>query len=92
MAKIDFNKIPCYTSISKQDKQEKDFREDFANIIYMKGNGIAMGALALKIYNSTGEEEYNEQECQIILKMAKLCNPVFYDSIKELIEGAGDNS
>ena len=60
MVKIDFSKIPCYTNISKKDKQEQDFREDFANVIYMKGNGVAMGALALKIYNSAGEEDYNE--------------------------------
>lgn len=40
----------------------------------------------MKIYNSDGEVEYNEQECKLILDFATNINPLIYDSIKDAIE------
>lgn len=86
MAKIDFSKMPCWVDIRKQGKIELDIKFQFANTLYTQGSGIAMGALAMKIYNSEGEVEYNEKECKIILDFATNINPLIYDSIKDTIE------
>ena len=85
MTKIDFTKLPCYTGIDKQYKAEQNLKNDFANMMYMQGSGVAMGALAIKIYNSQGPEEYNEQECQLMLQIASMCNPVIFDSLQDII-------
>lgn len=85
MKKIDFSKLPCYTDIRKQETKEVDIKFDFSNAIYMRGQGIDMGALAMKIYNAQGEEEYDEKECNIILAFAKTLSPILFDSLKDLI-------
>ena len=66
--KIDFEKLPCYTDIRKSEKREMNVKFDFANEMYIHGGGVAMGALALKIYNAQGETEYTEQECHLMLQ------------------------
>lgn len=85
MVKIDFSKLPCYVDIRKAGKMEMDVKFNFANTLYIQGHGIAMGALAMKIYNSTGGEEYNDQECKIILDFAQVISPMLYDSLKDII-------
>jgi len=92
MVKINFSKMPCYVDIRKQAKIELDIKFQFANTLYTQGSGIAMGALAMKIYNSEGEVEYNEQECKIILDFATNINPLIYDSIKDAIESQNEDN
>ena len=92
MVKINFSKMPCYVDIRKQAKIELDIKFQFANTLYTQGSGIAMGALAMKIYNSEGEAEYNEQECKIILDFATNINPLIYDSIKDVIESKNEDN
>ena len=92
MVKINFSKMPCYVDIRKQAKIELDIKFQFANTLYTQGSGIAMGALAMKIYNSDGEVEYNEQECKIILDFATNINPLIYDSIKDAIESQNEDN
>ena len=87
MAKINFSKLPCYTDIRKVEKREMDLKYDFSNQMYINGNGVAMGALAMKIYNSQGEEEYNEQECALMLQFSESLPPIFVESLKDAIEG-----
>lgn len=89
---LNFAKLPCYVDIRKQGKMNLDIKFQFANALYTQGNGIAMGALAMKIYNSEGEVEYNEQECKIILDFATNINPLIYDSIKDVIEQQNNES
>lgn len=84
--KINFEKLPCYTSIRKDEKVEMNVKFELANLLYTGGSGIAHGALAMKIYNSTGEEDYTEDECKILLEVANKLVPIFADSIKDLIE------
>lgn len=91
MAKIDFSKFPCYTDIRRENKREFDLKYDLSNQMYLNGTGVAMGALAMKIYNSQGEEEYNEQECKLIIDFAKSLNPIIHDSIKDMIEAQNAN-
>lgn len=83
MATINFSKLPCFVDIRKQETQEVDIHYDFSNAMYMRGQGVAMGALAMKIYNE--ETEYNDNECDIILSFAKSLSPIVYDSILAVI-------
>lgn len=87
MVKIDFTKLPCYVDIQKKAKIAMDVRYNFSNMLYIYGKGIEMGALAMKIYNSHGEESFSQQECDIILKFAhsSLFSPLFGDSVEECI-------
>ena len=83
--KIDFSKLPCWVDIRKAAKMELDVRYEFSNAMYLRGNGIEMAALAMKIYNSKGEEEYTPFECSIISEFAKTLTPMFSDSINEIL-------
>lgn len=83
--KINFSKLPCFTDIRKQQKVNVDIKYNFSNALYMQGGGVEVGALAMKIYNSEGEEEYNAQECAIILQFAKKTNTMIADSIEDLM-------
>ena len=58
MKKIDFSKLEMYRNIEKTEKEKVDVRSSFANMIYSGTSGIAFHALAYKIYNSNGSEEY----------------------------------
>ena len=89
--KINFEKFPCYIDIRKAAKVEMDVKFEFANQMYVHGNGIAMGALAMKIYNSQGEEEYSDNECAIIAEFAKALSPVFAESVADYLNVTRDN-
>lgn len=91
MKKIDFSKLPCWVDIRKAAKMELDVRYEFSNAMYMRGNGIEMAALAMKIYNSKGEEEYTPQECELIRRFAEILAPMFSDSIKDYFDSYEDN-
>lgn len=84
--KIDFEKLPCYTSVRKDEKVEVNVKFELANLLYTTGSGISYGALAIKIYNSKGEEEYNEDECKILLEISNRLTPIFADSLKDIVE------
>lgn len=47
--------------------------------------GIEAHALAFKIFNSNGEIEYNDEECNMIKEYASLCSPAFIDAINKLL-------
>lgn len=88
---INFNKFPCYTSIAKTSTVEINIKEILANTMYMRGSGIATGALAMKIYNSDGELDYDNKECEIIKQFSQIINPVFKDSILDFLSKQSEN-
>lgn len=83
---IDFTKIAIPMDIAKTNFQVADIREEFANAIYVRGAGVACHALALKIYGSKGEEEYDDKEVGIIKQFAKMCTPCVMDAINDVID------
>lgn len=85
MVKINFERVELFTGIEKEECVVQNVKKDFANIIYQFGRGIEAYALALKIYNSKGETEYDEQECNLILQLSELCNPSFIDAIRKIL-------
>lgn len=86
MKKINFERIEIFTGIEKRECIVQNVKKDFADIIYQMGKGIEAHALALKIYNSKGETEYDEQECYLIRKISELCSPFFIDAIKKVLD------
>jgi len=86
MKRINFSAVPCWTDIKKEDKILTDIKYQFSDAMYKHGNGIAMGALAMKIYNSQGETEYTDEEVNTILRFASSVNPIVFDSLKALVE------
>ena len=83
MIKIDFSNITVYTDIAKTKAVVKDLKEEVANDLYMHGQGIAFHALALKIYNSTGEVELDDKEYQLLMNYAnQMCTPMIIDAFK----------
>jgi hypothetical protein len=86
MKKINFEKLEFFTDIAKTNKVEKNVKNEIANYIYTNGSGIEMHALALKIYNSDGETEYNEKECELIKAVSRSLAPFFIDAIDNILE------
>ena len=85
--KLNFKQFSVPTGISRKNRQTGDARESFANMIYMNVNGIRAHALAMKIYNSEGEEEYSQEEVRLIREVAeKLCAPNFIDGLMEQLD------
>ncbi len=85
--KIDFSQVEIYTGISKKTCIVKDIREDFADALYSQSIGLKSHALALKIFNSNGVEEYNDEEVKIIKQFAEqCCSPSLIDAINKIIE------
>lgn len=66
MITIDFSRLEVFADIAKTRCQVVDFRHELAESIYNMGRGIVAHALALKIYNSKGRTEYNDEEIGII--------------------------
>lgn len=85
MKTINFEKLEVHTDIDGQNKQESNVKKDFANLMYQHGKGIEFHALAMKIYNSKGEEEYSEDECKLIKQASLTCAPFFIDAISDVL-------
>lgn len=82
--KIDFTKFNIYTDISHTKCIEANVKDELANVLYNNGSGIACHALALKIYNTKGEEEYTDEEYNILLnQMQASLTPMFTSSLME---------
>ena len=90
MAKLNFKEFHVYTGVSRKHNKTGDVREAFADLVYNNVNGIRAHALAMKIYGSEGETEYNIDEVKTICGIAeRLCTPGFIDGLNEQLEGGG---
>lgn len=86
MKKINFEKLEIFTDIAKTNKVEQNLKSEFANFIYKNAAGIEMHALAMKIYNSEGETEYNDKECELIRAASRSLAPFFIDAIENALK------
>lgn len=80
--KINFKKLPVYTSIKKDKTEEFDASFLIANTIYTQVGGLVAHSLAMRIYEQ-GEVELNEKEIELIRKVADGFVGVLADSIKD---------
>lgn len=82
--KINFENMEIFTNIARTECVVQDVRTSFADIVYNHCNGIEAQALAMKIYQSSGDTSFTERECQLIEKCAEAtCTPAFIDAIKK---------
>lgn len=83
--KINFKEFKVYTSLAKSDSQLINIVTELADGIYKTARGIAGHSLALKIYNSKGEEEYTEEEFSMIQNYAnQYGTPFFIDALNSI--------
>lgn len=84
--KIDFEKFPVRQGIGK-GAISMDVRRVFAEEIYNNGQGLAFHALALKIYNAKGDEDYSDEEYRLMVMFSEQCmSPAFIDSLRAIGE------
>ena len=82
--KIDFEHLKVYTEITKQKSIVTDVKLQLSDHLYQNGQGIAYHALALKIYNSSGECELTDEEYQLLISYAeKWFTPMVIDALRE---------
>ena len=60
--KIDFENFRLFKGIDKKNVEVLNVKNVFADELYTRGQGIAFHALALKIFNSDANTDYNENE------------------------------
>lgn len=84
--KINFKQFPLYTSIKRDKTEEVDISEVIANTIYMNVGGVIAHSLALRIYEQ-GEVELNENEVELVRKVADGFVGILADSIKDKLNG-----
>lgn len=91
MVKINFSSVKLYTDIERKNEVVSDIRKSVANDLYTHGQGIAFHALALKIYNGEDEQEFTDEEYNLIMSYAnQMCTPMVIDAIKNVTNN--DNS
>ena len=84
MAKINFQAFRIPASIDKSQYQTGDARESVANMLYLNVNGSRAHALALKIYRSEGETDFNNEEVRTLREVAETYGtPAFIDGLNE---------
>lgn len=81
--KINFEQLRVYNDIAKTRELVVNVKVQVADTIYQKGIGIAAHALALKIYNSTGDCELTDDEYQLLISFAERhFIPMVIDALK----------
>lgn len=73
MKKINFKEFQIQENLFSDTKTLVDLREGFSNVVYKNSQGIKGLDLALKIYKSDGEIEFNDDELQIIKNISEIC-------------------
>lgn len=87
MKKINFESFLIAMDVAREHCENIDYRKEFADIVYKNGDGIVAYALALKIYNSSGETEYTDEEVWIMQFCANNhCKAFFADAFNRIIE------
>ena len=83
--KIDFENFRLFKGIDKKNVEVLNVKNVFADELYTRGQGIAFHALALKIFNSDANTDYNENEYQLMMMFAEQCmSPNFIDSLNAM--------
>lgn len=82
MVRINFKKLPVYTSIKKDRTEEVDASFLVANTIYTQVGGLVAHSLAMRIYEQ-GEVELNENEVELVRKVADGFVGILADAIRD---------
>lgn len=86
MKKLDFKAFSVPTGITRQTRQIMDAREPIADLLYTRVSGIKAHRLAFKIFDSTGETEFGEEEIDMIrMAVERYCLPSVIDGLEEML-------
>ena len=84
MKKINFKEFQIQENLFSDTKTSVDLREGFSNVVYKNSQGIKGLDLALKIYKSNGEIEFNDDELQIIKNISEICVAPITKAIQDI--------
>ena len=84
MKKINFKEFQIQENLFSDTKTLVDLREGFSNVVYKNSQGIRGLDLALKIYKSDGETEFNDDELQIIKNISEICIAPITKAIQDI--------
>ena len=84
MKKINFKEFQIQENLFSNTKTLVDLREGFSNVVYKNSQGIKGLDLALKIYKSDGETEFNDDELQIIKNISEICIAPITKAIQDI--------
>lgn len=85
MKKINFKEFQIQENLFSNTKTIVDLREGFSNVVYKNSQGIKGLDLALKIYKSDGEIEFNDDELQIIKSVSEICVAPITKAIQDIL-------
>ena len=85
MKKINFSSLSVRTGIGSDTTTHLNIKESFANMLYTQVSGIAALTLAQKIYKSEGDEEYDDNEYDLIMRVANtMCIPAIIEALSSI--------
>lgn len=88
MKKLDFRNFSVPTGITRQTREVFDAREQIADLLYTRVSGIKAHRLAFKIFESTGETEFSDEETGMIhMAVERYCLPNVIDALNEILGG-----
>lgn len=86
MKKLDFKEFSVPTGITRQTRQVIDAREQIADLLYTRVSGIKAHRLAFKIFESTSETEFSDEETDMIrMAVERYCLPNVIDALDEIL-------
>lgn len=86
MRKLNFREFSIPTGITRKTRQVMDAREPIADLLYTRVNGIRAHHLAFKIFESTGETEFEEEEVEMIRAVVeRYCLPGVIDGLEDIL-------
>lgn len=92
MKKINFKHFKLFVDVAKTRATYTDVSKNLSDGIYQNGQGIEALNLALKIYNATGDEEYNERECAFLRAYAQqFGTAMFLQSLTESLSSSDED-
>lgn len=85
MKKINVTQAKIYKDLSKKDFAIFDIKNELANFIYNNTNGLKYHSFAMKLYNSNGIVEINEEEEELLNEIKSELKPCIIDAIDDIL-------
>lgn len=84
---IDFDRLEVYTDLERKRCTVIQFRKPLANALYTNGSGLACHALALKLWNTAGAQEFSDEEADMIRGFVeRACSPSVIEAMRAVTE------
>lgn len=81
MVKINFKEFKLYVDVTRENTRVFDVRKDFSNFMYLNCRGIQAHDIALRIYHSDGDVEFDDSDVAVIKSAANMIGGPLIDSL-----------